>query len=90
LIGAGRPKVVIIFVILFAIVGFFWVLLVSAGISLILNDPKFASNGDNYDGMVSAMVIAVSSVVSHFASAAVLFSGKRPKKTCNYFSDNQY
>ena len=76
----GRPKVVIIFVILFAIVGFFWALLASAGISSFLNDPEFAPSGEAYAAGIIAMVIIVSSVVSHFASAAVLFSGKRPKK----------
>ena len=76
----ARPKVVIIFVILFAIVGFFWALLASAGIWLLLNDPEFTSNSDNISGGIFALGISISSVVSHFASAAVLFSGKRPKK----------
>ena len=80
MIGSGRPKVVIIFVILFAIVGFFWALLTSAGVWLFLNDPEFTSNSENYGGGIFAMVITVSSVVSHFASAVILFSGKRPKK----------
>jgi len=80
LVDSGRPKVVIIFVILFAIVGFFWALLTSAGVWLLLNDPEYTSNGENYDGAIFAMVISISSVVSHFASAAILFSGKRPKK----------
>jgi len=78
--GLGRPKVVIIFVILFAIVGFFWTLLASAGIWLFLNDPEYTSNGENVSGGILAMIISISSIVSHFASAAVLFSGKRPKK----------
>jgi len=76
----ARPKVVIIFVILFAIVGFFWALLASAGIWLFLNDPEYTSNGDNISGGIFAIGISISSVISHFASAAVLFSGKRPKK----------
>ena len=76
----GRPKVVIIFVILFAIVGFFWALLGYSAIWLLLNDPEYTSNDENYRGSIIAMGIIVSSVVSHFASAAVLFSGKRPKK----------
>jgi len=80
LVDSGRPKIVIIFVILFAIVGFFWALLGSAGIWLLLNDPEYTSNGEDFGPGISAMVIIVSSVVSHFASAAVLFSGKRPKK----------
>jgi len=80
LVDLGRPKVVIIFVILFAIVGFFWALLASVRIWLFLNDPEFTSNSDNISGGIFAMGISISSVVSHFASAAVLFSGKRPKK----------
>ena len=80
MIDFDRPKVVIIFVILFAIVGFFWALLASAGIWLFLNDPEYTSNGNNISGGIFAIGISISSVVSHFASAAVLFSGKRPKK----------
>ena len=80
MIGLGRPKVVIIFVILFAIVGFFWALLASAGIWLFFNDPEYTSNSENYSAGIIAMVIMLSSVVSHFASATILFSGKRPKK----------
>jgi len=76
----GRPKVVIIFVILFAIAGFFWALFSSVGIWLLLNDPKYTSSGEDFGSFIVAMVITVSSTVSHFASAAVLFSGKRPKK----------
>lgn len=76
----GRPKVVIIFVILFTIAGLFWVLFSSAGIWLFLNDPEFTSNGEDYGAGIFVIVISISSVVSHFASAVILFSGKRPKK----------
>lgn len=65
---------------LFAIVGFFWALLAFAGIWLILDDPQYTSNGTEIAGSIFATGISISSVVSHFASAIVLFSGKRPKK----------
>ncbi len=80
MVGLGRPKVVIIFVILFSIVGFFWALLGSAGIWLFLNDPEYTSNSEVINAGIIVMGIIISSVISHFASAAVLFSGKRPKK----------
>lgn len=75
----GRPKIVVIFVILFVIVGFFWALYTSIATWLIISgDSKWASYDD--EDIVFTMVVVTSATISHFASALVLFSGKRPKK----------
>ena len=78
LMNFDRPNIVIIFVILFSIAGFFWGLITAYGIWAVGGgDPQMISM-DNAS-IVSTFGITLGSTLSHFASAAVLFSGKRPK-----------
>ena len=78
-----RPNIVIIFVILFSIAGFFWGL--AAGffiLGVISGDPEIISidNGVIDNGVIAGVIwITVAATLSHFGSAAVLFSGKKPK-----------
>ncbi len=75
----NRPKIVVVFVILFVIVGSFWALLTSVGTWLIISgDPTWAPYGAG--DIAATMFIIVGATISHFASALVLFSGKKPKK----------
>ena len=78
--GNGRPKVVIIFVVLFALVGVYWALLASAGVWLIISDDEQFASGDEI-AIAITMIIVISAVISHFLSSVILFIGKRPKKT---------
>ena len=75
----NRPKIVVIFVFLFMIVGSFWAIFSIFAIGFIFNDDPNMPSGVTA-GYASAMFTIVGATISHFASALVLFSGKKPKK----------
>ena len=78
----NRPNIVIVFVFLFMIVGSFWAIFSLFMIGFMFSDdPNMPNPSDEPAGYVGAMFIILSATISHFASALVLFSGKKPKTT---------